>query len=432
MIVSNRDVIEVAVERPAVGGRMIARHKGRIVLVSGAIPGERVRSLVERRGRGVLLARTVDVIDSSPDRRAVAGDPSCGGRSFAHIAYQRQLTLKAEIIRDGLRRIGRIDLADPPPVAPSPETGYRMRARLHVGDGCVGFLAAGSHGVCDLRGTGQLLAATERLIGRLGPHTDILRSAGARQLELAEDLTGGQCAVHAAVDGDPQTASKLLRVVAGTSGLTGFSVSSAAHAGRACTVAGAPHVSDAVAAFLPSPCAGTLSLRRHPAAFFQANRYLVPALVAAVDRLAAGDQVLDLYAGAGLFAVSIAAARGGTVTAVERDPRGARDLEANARPLSTAISVVRASVESYLQRTARLAGTTVIVDPPRAGLSREVVTRLGRGRPDRIVYVSCDVATQARDLRAFAAAGYRLERIQAFDMFPNTPHIETVASLDRG
>ena len=432
VIVPNQDVIEVAVERPAVGGRMIARHEGRIVLVSGAIPGERVRSLVERRARGVLLVRTVEVIESSPDRRDLAGDPACGGRSFAHIAYRRQLALKAEIILDGFRRIGRIDLADPPPVAASPETGYRMRARLHVGDGRVGFLAEGSHRVCDLRGTGQLPAATERLVGRLVPCADVLQSAGTRRLELAENLTGAQCALHAVVDGDPEAAAGLLRVVADTSGLTGFSVSSAARAGRSCTVAGAPQVSDAVAAFLPSPGAGSLALQRHPAAFFQANRYLVPALVSVVDRLAAGDQVLDLYAGTGLFAVSIAAARGGRVTAVERDPTGARDLAANAGPLSTAIRVVRAPVETYLKRTASLAGAAVIVDPPRAGLSREVVTRLARGRPDRIVYVSCDVATQARDLRALTASGYRLDQLHAFDMFPNTPHIETVASLERG
>ena len=94
--------------------------------------------------------------------------------------------------------------------------------------------------------------------------------------------------------------------------------------------------------------------------------------------------------------------------------------------------MVRAPVETYLKRTASLAGAAVIVDPPRAGLSREVVTRLARGRPDRIVYVSCDVATQARDLRALTASGYRLDQLHAFDMFPNTPHIETVASLERG
>jgi tRNA/tmRNA/rRNA uracil-C5-methylase (TrmA/RlmC/RlmD family) len=100
--------------------------------------------------------------------------------------------------------------------------------------------------------------------------------------------------------------------------------------------------------------------------------------------------------------------------------------------LDPIVEVVRAPVETYLKRTPRLTGTTVIVDPPRAGLSREVRTRLARARPDRVVYVSCDVATQARDLRALGLQGYGVTRVQAFDMFPNTPHVETVVLLEHG
>ena len=95
----------------------------------------------------------------------------------------------------------------------------------------------------------------------------------------------------------------------------------------------------------------------------------------------------------------------------------------NAAPLHPAVQAVRAPVEVFLKRSASLEGAAVIVDPPRAGLSREVVTRLARRRPDRIVYVSCDVATQARDLRALGESGYRIDEVQAFDMFPNTAHI---------
>ena len=103
----------------------------------------------------------------------------------------------------------------------------------------------------------------------------------------------------------------------------------------------------------------------------------------------------------------------------------------NAAPLAPAVQVVRTPVETYLKRCADLEGAVVIVDPPRTGLSREVVAGLVRRRAGRLVYVSCDVATQARDLRAFVESGYRVDRVQAFDMFPNTPHIETVVSLDR-
>ena len=424
-------VIELTVERPAVGGRMIARHDGRVVLVDGTIPGERVRAVVERTRPDVVLARTVEVLEGSPDRRPVPGEPACGGRCFAHIAYRRQIQLKSEIVRDAFRRIGRIGLATPPRVIPSPETGYRMRARLHVGGGLVGFLEKGSHRVCDASGTGQLLPKTEQLVGMLVTHATALASAGARTVELAEDLAGDQCALHVVLPGDVARATDALRPMASIAGVTGLTVGWATRR-VPLVLGGAPCVTDTLAAFLPSSGAGTLSLRRHAAAFFQTNRYLVPELVAAVAAQTARDEVVvDLYAGVGLFAVSIAALRGGSVTAVERDPCGAGDLVSNAAPLDPAVRVVRAPVETFLKRSAGLEGAVVIVDPPRTGLSREVVTRLARRRPDRIVYVSCDVATQARDLRALGESGYGIDQVQVFDMFPNTAHVETVVSLDR-
>ena len=427
---SSGTAIEVTVERPAVGGRMIARHDGRVVLVGGAIPGERVRAAVERSRRGVVLARTVEILDRSQDRRPVAGVAACGGRSFAHIAYRRQLELKSEIVRDAFRRIGRIELSSPPRVAPSPEAGYRLRVRLHVGDGRLGFHEEGSHRVCDVTGIGQLLPKTERLIGSLAAHMDALASSGARTVELAEDLDGAQCAVHVVVPGDPANVADVLRPLASVTGVTGLTVASDTSSGAGRVLAGTPYVTDAVAAFT-SGGARTASLRRHPASFFQSNRFLVRELVAAVASLSECDEVVDLYAGVGLFAVSIAAMRGGPVTAVERDPCSAADLVSNAAPLGAAVQVIRAPVETFLKRSAGLEGATAIVDPPRAGLSREVLTRLARRRPTRIVCVSCDVATQARDLRALGKLGYRLDQIQAFDMFPHTAHIETVVSLER-
>ncbi len=198
---SSGAVIELRVERPAVGGRMIARLDGRIVLVGGAIPGECIRAAVERSRGGVVLARTVEILEGSRDRRPVAGAPACGGRSFAHIVYRRQLELKSEIVRDAFRRIGRIELSASPRVIPSPETGYRMRARLHVGGGRLGFFEEGSHRVCDVAGTGQLRPKTERLIGAIAAHMGALVSTGARTVELAEDLAGDQCVLHVVVQG---------------------------------------------------------------------------------------------------------------------------------------------------------------------------------------------------------------------------------------
>ena len=414
---------------------MIARLDGRIVLVGGAIPGERIRAAVERSRGGVVLARTVEILEGSRDRRPVAGVPACGGRSFAHIAYRRQLELKSQIVRDAFRRIGRIELSASLRVTPSPETGYRMRARLHVDDGRLGFFEEGSHRVCDVAGTGQLLPKTERLVWALAAHVGALVSTGARTVELAEDLAGDQCALHVVVQGDLVNVNDALRPMASVDGVTGLTVASGRSPSAGVVLAGTPYVTDPLTAFLGSRTlssagAGTASLRRYAASFFQSNRYLVPELVGMVASLTERHEVVDLYAGVGLFAVSIAAMRGGPVTAVERDPCSARDLMSNAAPLASAVRVVRAPVETFLKRSAGLEGAAVIVDPPRAGLSRDVVARLVRRRPERIVYVSCDVATQARDLRAFRESGYRIDQVHAFDMFPNTAHIETVVSLE--
>src|SRR3954467_5662070 len=125
-------MLPLLIEKPAVGGRMIARVDGQIVLVAGGIPGERVRARIERVGKGVAYGEPYTVDEPSPDRRPPFTDLVCGGSLYAHIAYPRQLAIKAQVIADALARIGRLTLAAPVAVAASPEEGYRMRARLHV------------------------------------------------------------------------------------------------------------------------------------------------------------------------------------------------------------------------------------------------------------------------------------------------------------
>ncbi|MEE2637247.1 MAG: TRAM domain-containing protein [Acidobacteriota bacterium] len=424
----SHDRLDLTIERPAVGGRMIARHQGRVVLVEGAIPGERVRVVVERARRDVLFARTVDVLDASPDRRPVRTPPSCGGRRFAHIAYQRQLDLKAEIVRDALLRIGRIDLTASPSVAASDRSGYRMRARLHVAPGRVGFFDDGSHDVCHVGGTGMLSTRTEWVVERLNTLAGVLTNVGTQTIDVAEDLPGDHCVLHLAVAHATESTLHQLSGDALADHVSGLSVSRVDSGRPVRIVFGIPWVSDPVVAFLSSR-GGDTSLRRHATAFFQSNRSLVPRLVAAVAALWDRGPLVDLYAGVGLFAVSLASGDARRVTAVERDPVSSRDLVANAAD-QTGVEVVCAAVETYLKRCGALHDATVIVDPPRSGLSQEVVTRLIRRRPRRVIYVSCDVSTQARDLRRLTSAGYGLTDVHVFDMFPDTPHIETVVALD--
>src|ERR671912_1641698 len=139
MAVAVHQEVEVLIEKPASGGRMIARHDGEVLLVAGAIPGERVVAVVTRAEKRVAFADTARVIDASPDRRPLSGDPACGGTLYSHILYERQVRLKAEIIQDAYTRIGRIPVEGEIAVASSAEHGYRMRARFHVRDGRPGF-----------------------------------------------------------------------------------------------------------------------------------------------------------------------------------------------------------------------------------------------------------------------------------------------------
>ena len=235
------DLIELMVERPAVGGRMIGRCDGRIVLVDGAIPGERIRATVERTNRDVLFARTVEVLEASPDRRH-APRRRCGGQSFAYIAYDRQLQLKGAIVQDAFRRGARIILQDVPPVLPSPETGHRMRARLHVDGESVGFFEERSHRICDVSDSGQLLPQAEELVSGLSAESAALAAAGVRSIELVEDLEGANRALHVAVNGSLTGVEEWLR--GARRDVCGVSVRS--RYGRAASegVVGIPHVAD--------------------------------------------------------------------------------------------------------------------------------------------------------------------------------------------
>src|SRR5258706_9397995 len=135
---------------------MIARHLGKVMLVRGAIPGECVLACVERAEKRMAYAVTRDVIERSPDRRLAGHDPLCGGALYSHIAYDRQLAIKSDVIRDAFGRLGRYPIDHPIDVAGSPEEGYRMRARFHVHGAHAGFYREGSHQLCDAAATHQL------------------------------------------------------------------------------------------------------------------------------------------------------------------------------------------------------------------------------------------------------------------------------------
>lgn len=413
--------IVVDVEKPVAGGRMLARHDGRVVLVGGAIPGERVRVRVERISKQVLFARVVTVLDRSPDRRGDDIDWACGGSMLAHVNYPRQLSLKSELVSDAFTRIAKMTLDRTVSVTPSPEQGYRMRARLHVSGGRFGFFREGTHQVCDAASTGQLLPATVEAIRSLDHVLARLKVASATSYEIAENSDASERAILIETTQTPPGALH----VEPLAGITG--VAFADHMSPHVSVAfGSPYVNDAI-----DVSGASVALTHHVQSFFQGNRYLLGELVTRVLAQVPSGDTIDLYAGVGLFAVALAVRGERSVVAVEGDRSSGRDLAGNAAPYAGAIRVEQTSVEEYLQRSTTNRGGTVLLDPPRTGVSAEALSALIGLKPPRVVYLSCDLATLARDVRRFREAGYTLDHIEAFDLFPNTAHVETLAVLTR-
>ena len=408
---------------------MIARHDGQIVLVSGAIPGERVTAADEQVRGGVVYASTAAVESPSPDRRAPFDDPSCGGSVYSHIAYPRQCALKGEVIADAFRRIARLPLESAVPVRPSPEEGYRMRARLHVRGSQIGFFREGTHTLCDPVVSRQLLPDTSGVLQELAGRLSRAGIRSGRELELTENVPATERAILIELAlGSGEDARPVLAAAADAACLSGVVVAPVDAPDRTAS-RGRPWVTDLLAL---GPTGVQLTLRRHVASFFQGNRYLLEPLAQTVAALVPPGPVVDLYAGAGLFGLACAALGRGPVIAVEGDRHAAQDLEANARPLGDRVTVHASSVESFLSREAVPSSATLLVDPPRTGLSRVVSERIASLDVPHIVYVSCDVATLARDARRLIDAGYELRHIEGFDLFPNTAHVETVVVFARG
>ncbi len=411
-------LVTLAIDRPAVGGRMIARHDGAIVLVAGAIPGERVVARIERVQRKTIFARTVEVLEASPDRVDADAGLAGGGQVLAHVSPARQAVLKAEMIGDAFRRLGRVDVGAVP-VATGAADGYRTRARIHVRQRALGVLRRGhARRSATSPPRASCPARAQRFWSACAPPS-APRPETAAEVEWAESLDGQRKVAHVAFDRAVGP-----HAMAPVEGLDGASWSDDGGSGQAW---GDPFVVDTVqSGAVPG---APLRVRHHVRAFFQGNRFLLQGLVDDVVSRVDGAEVADLYAGVGLFSVVLAGA-GRAVEAVEGDAFAAADLQANAGPTSR-VRVQHRPVEAFVRRSRLGAFGTVIVDPPRTGLSPEVSGALAGARVPQIVYVSCDAATLARDVRLFVEAGYGLADVRAHDLFPRTAHVEIVVTLAR-
>ena len=414
------------IESIAAGGEGVGRlPDGRVAFVHRTAPGDLAEIVLTERKERWTRGRLLRVVEPSPERREAPCPfyARCGGCTLEHLPYDAQLRAKSRIVADALARIGGLEM-EAPEVVPSPaEFRYRNRVsfalrRLGHGRVAAGFHAIGEPDeIVDLDG-GCLLF--EEAIGRAwdglragwGPDARRLPSGERLRLTLRTNAAGE---VSLLVEGGflPGRPGELLDLVPGL-----VSVWHRPRGAAAELVAGAPG--------LPETW-GDEAVELSGAAFLQVNRAaaaLLEAHVAALAGEVAGLRVVDAYCGIGLHARRLARA-GASVTGIELDP----DAVAEARRGAPEGAVfVEGPVEAHLPD--HLPADLVILNPPRAGIAAEAADALAAAPSGRIVYVSCDPATLARDLKRIGTA-YRLESIRCFDLFPQTAHVETVVALTR-
>lgn len=399
------------------GGAALTRAPdGRVALVRGGLPGERVRARLESV-KGVLQGVVIEVLEPSPDRVEAPRHP---GLDYGFIAYARQLELKREVVGDALRRAGASE-REVPPVRPSPGVwGYRGAIQPAVVRHGLGYRRSGSHEVVTLDADPVA--------------NDAVRAAWAVLAERMADLRGvHEVALRGNDDGEalaalvttlPERALLPLAHELVRQGIDGVSHAPFDPRGRfrrgSARLAGARTVRQRF---------GSVDLSVSATAFAQPNAHAAGALYRELVRwLPAGRHAWDLFAGGGAIAFHLAE-RFETVTAVEIDrsaiARGERDAERLGRG---GVQFLRADA-----RRAPLPGDAelVAVDPPRAGLSAELRSAIVDSPVPRLLYVSCDPATWARDAAAFEQSGLRLVRFEPFDFYPHTHHVEVLSLFER-
>jgi 23S rRNA (uracil1939-C5)-methyltransferase len=422
-------VVELDIEKAVYRGQGLGRHEGQVVFVPRAAPGDRVRVRIESTSGGFVRGRVEEVLRRSAGYRAApcAFAAACGGCAYQGHDYAGQLALKEGILRETLHR-GGAPWEGPVAVHGSPETGWRLRASLHVqvvgGAVRLGLHEEGTHRVVDLGTCLQLSdamnAAQRAIAAALGRRPEL--AGRVQHVDLAESPDGARLVASLETDLDLRTASGLASLADGVPGLTGFGVVAGAGRDRSFLSLRGDH-------WIEATVRG-IALRARVRSFFQSNRFLLEDLVDAVLRhTPEGGSVLDLYAGVGLFALPLAQ-RAERVRAIEIDASAVADAAGNVeRSGLRNVRFERADVAAAVEALPPADDERVVLDPPRAGAGPRVVQAIARRRPVAVVYVSCDPATLARDLKAFAAEGYAPTAIEMFDLFPDTFHLETVVAL---
>jgi 23S rRNA (uracil1939-C5)-methyltransferase len=424
-------------------GQGVGRVDGLVTFVTGGLPGERVRVAVDSVKRTYVSAHVVAIESPSPDR-VDAGCPvfpRCGGCQTLHYRYESQLAWKQRLVSGALTRLGGLrDVSVDPTVAPAgdPRAGYRNKVTLVTrftgGAMRLGFYEARSHRVVPIERCPVLLprldAAVSQLVRFAADEPEAF--SGVTHVVARASSTSGELVISFNGDKPNKRLGALTgELLARSPALTGVAISwdlageNAVFGRRQATLWGSPVVREKVA--------GT-TFSFGVASFFQINVATLELIAQRlVDRLAGARRIVDLYCGVGTFSV-ILGTRGVSSSGVESYAPAVGEAAANAAENGvTNASFEHSSVADALAgergRSLTAGADAVVLDPPRKGCEPEVLTALSANKVPRVLYLSCNPATLARDAKALAASGYRLERVTPFDMFPHTGHVEALAEF---
>jgi 23S rRNA (uracil1939-C5)-methyltransferase len=430
--------LDLEIDTLAYGGRGVARADGYVVFVDGALPGDRVRARLTKSKRGYGEARVVELLRPSEDRiepACIHEGELCPGAPWQQLPYELQIGHKRDQVADALGRIGRLEGFELEEIEPAVEQWrYRNKLEYSFGRRDDGELVLGFHARgrwdrildaddCKLASEANNAARNEvrdwaryAAIPAYDPrsHVGVLRNLVVREGRRTGQLQTRLVTSAAEI---PRPPVDLHTIVEGPSGGTDGETG----------VLGREYLEEEICG---------LSLRISPAAFFQTNTEMAERLLAiATDYagLEGSERLYDLYCGIGTIGLTMAR-RAGEVWGIETVPEAIADAEENARRngIDNAHFMAgdaRTSIRTLVERAG--APDVVVVDPPRAGLSKKVVRRVIECDARRIVYVSCNPTTLAPNAAQLAEAGYRLRRVRPVDMFPQTPHIECVALLEK-
>jgi 23S rRNA (uracil1939-C5)-methyltransferase len=427
--------VEVRIEKLVYGGDGLAHHEGQTVFVPLVLPGELVSIESAARKKKFVRGRLERVVEASPERVA-APCPHfgrCGGCQYQHIPYEAQIRYKTEILRETLGRIGRVRWDGPVETHSSPPFGYRNRTQWKVrtlGDAAgaagIGYFEAGSTRLCAVDECAILSPRLAETFAKLRALVASSKTFYAiDEIEAFSDAADEKILLNLSAE---RLASSPEAIASALRGAIPSIASILVQDRRADKF-------ELIGPGYLSYLAGGAEFRVGHLSFFQVNRFLIDTLVETVVGDSRGRLALDLFAGVGLFTVPLTK-RFERVIGVESNLAAAKDLEVNLQSSGgTSPTHRHATAEAFLSHWQEKPDL-VVLDPPRAGVEPETLTRLTKLAPWRINYLSCDPATLARDLAALvgdlASPGpYEIRDINLFDIFPQTYHMEVLVRLKR-